>query len=60
MDRNTLSYFTEILSQDAGSLTSAVISGDGIADEELKRVVNTKLETLKADIANVQHFIEEA
>lgn len=63
MDRKSLLYLVDILQQDSMSLYSACsIAGEvigGIADEELKRVINTKLDNLKADISNVQHFIEE-
>ena len=58
MDRMTLDYLASIMVQDASSVSVAVMDGTKVPDEELKRVINSKLDALKADIANIQHFIE--
>lgn len=59
MDRLTLSYLADTAMQDSSSLCFAIQAGDKIEDGELKRVINTKLDLLTADIANLRHFIEE-
>lgn len=58
MDRTTLSYLADTAMQDSSTLCFAIQSGSSIGDEELKRVINTKLDLLTADIANLRHFIE--
>lgn len=58
MDRTTLSYLADTAMQDSNSLCIGIQSGSDIGDDELKRVINTKLDLLTADIANLRHFIE--
>ena len=58
MDRDTLNYFEDILQQDVTALAQATNPSYDIPEPEYKRALNVKLESIKADIANIQHLLE--
>lgn len=58
MNRKTLLYYENVLLQDFYNLQSASDPGDEISDDDLKRALNVQLESIKADVANIQHLLE--
>lgn len=58
MDKTTLMYFEDVLSNDVSSLMQATQAPSSVDDENFKRAINVQLEAIKGDIANIQHFLE--
>lgn len=58
MDRITLMYFEDMLMNSASSLYQATQAPSEIGDDDLKRALNVQLEAIKADVVNIQHFLE--
>lgn len=58
MDKDTLMYFENVLINDCSGLMQATQSPDGVDDDNVKRVLNVQLEAIKADVANIQHYLD--
>lgn len=58
MDKEVLNYFEEVLNQDVFALQSATNPVNEIPDQDYRRVLNVKLEAIKADVANIQHMLD--
>ena len=58
MDKVTLMYFEDVLMSGCSGLIQATQAPGEVDDESLKRALNVKLESIKSDIANIQHFLE--
>ena len=58
MDKVTLMFFEDVLMNDVSGLIQASQAPMDVDDENLKRALNVQLEAIKADVANIQHFLE--
>lgn len=58
MNKDTLLYYEDILVSDVQVLKLASVPPDSVSDEDLKRALNVQLESIKADVANIQHMLE--
>lgn len=58
MNKDTLVYFENVLMFDTQGLIQATEAPDSVSDDDLKRALNVQLESIKADIANIQHLLE--
>ena len=58
MNKDTLFYYEDVLMSDAQGLIHATDAPESISDDDLKRALNVQLESIKADVANIQHLLE--
>ena len=58
MDKDTLMYLENVLMNDSTGLIQATQTSGGVDDENVKRVLNVQLEAIKADVANIQHYLD--
>ena len=58
MNKDTLMYFEDTLMGDVQGLVNASSAPESVSDDDLKRALNVQLESIKADIANIQHLLE--
>ena len=58
MNKDTLCYYEEVLMFDVNGLMQASGAPEGVSDDDLKRALNVQLESIKADISNIQHLLE--
>lgn len=58
MDKVTLMFFEDVLTNDCAGLMQATQAPSAVDDESLKRALNVQLEAIKGDIANIQHLLE--
>lgn len=58
MNRDTLTYFEDILMNSVVALQQATQAPEDISDDNFKRVLNVQLEAIKANVANIQHLLE--
>lgn len=58
MNKDTLFYYEDVLMSDVQGLMQATQAPDSVSDDDLKRALNVQLESIKADVANIQHLLE--
>lgn len=58
MNKNTLFYYESVLMSDVDGLMNASRAPDEVLEDDLKRALNVQLESIKADVANIQHLLE--
>ena len=58
MDKVTLMFFEDVLMNDCSSLMQASQGPGEVDDENLKRALNVQLDAIRADVVNIQHFLE--
>lgn len=59
MNKDTLFYYSDMVMADVQGLNQAISSApETLSDDDLKRALNVQLESIKADVANVQHLLE--
>lgn len=58
MNKETLFYYESVLMSDVDGLMNASHAPDEIPEDDLKRALNVQLESIKSDVANIQHLME--
>lgn len=58
MDKTTLFFYEDVLASDVQGLTQASQAPAEVPDEDFKRAINVQLESIKSDVANIQHLME--
>lgn len=58
MNKDTLNYFEDVLMNDVQGLIQATTVPESVSDDDLKRALNVQLESIKADVANIQRLME--
>lgn len=58
MNKETLFYYESVLMSDVDGLMNASRAPDEIPEDDLKRALNVQLESIKSDVANIQHLME--
>lgn len=58
MNKDTLFYYESVLMADTDGLMNASRAPDEVPEDDLKRALNVQLESIKADVANIQHLLE--
>lgn len=58
MNKDTLFYYEDVLLSDVQGLMQATQAPEAVSDDDLKRAINVQLESIKSDVANIQHLLE--
>ena len=59
MNKDSLFYYEDILMSDVQGLMHATAQApEALSDDDLKRALNVQLESIKSDVANIQHLME--